>query len=248
GRRSYERSYFEEEYRRQYGRTYLEDFEAIKSAGRRRVSVIRRLLGGRGGRLLDVGCAYGPFLAAAREAGFQAEGLDVSAPAVEHVREVLKIPCRVGDFESGEEPWPPGSFDAVSMWYVAEHFREPGLALERAARLLRPGGVLALATPNGAGISGRRDREAFLRSSPADHRTIWSPRAGRRLMRRYGLRPAVTVITGHHPERFPWPGGVSRESASPGRRSLLALVGLASRTLGLGDTFELYAVRTEAQK
>jgi len=242
--RRYDREYFGEEYRRQYGRTYLEDFDGIKAAGRRRVAVLRRLLGSPGGRLLDVGCAYGPFLAAAREAGYRGEGLDVSQDAVEHVHAALGMPCRRGDFEAQDgEPWGAGSFDVLSMWYVIEHFRDPARALARAAGLLRPGGVLAFSTPNGAGVSGRRDREAFLRSAPEDHRTVWTPRTARRVLRRFGFRPALTVITGHHPERFPWPGGIPIESASPLRRSLLGLLALASRTLGLGDTFEVYALR-----
>ncbi|MBN1835865.1 MAG: methyltransferase domain-containing protein [Spirochaetales bacterium] len=247
--RSYERGYFEEEYRSQYGRTYLEDFDAIKAVGRRRASIVRRLLGTEGGRLLDVGCAYGPFLAAARETGFEGEGVDVSAAAVGHVREVLGLPCQLGDFEAGKGlAWAAGSFDAVSMWYVLEHFRDPARALERAVSLLRPGGVLALATPNGAGISGRWDRERFLRSSPTDHRTVWDPRTARRVLRRHGLRPALTVITGHHPERFPWPGGVPVGEASGARRVLIGLVKASSRLFGLGDTFELYAVRGEGRR
>ena len=242
--RRYDREYFGEEYRRQYGRTYLEDFEGIKAIGRRRVAVLRRLQGSPGGRLLDVGCAYGPFLAAAREAGYQGEGLDVSQDAVEHVRGTLGIPCRRGDFEAQDgEPWEEGSFDVLSMWYVIEHFRDPGRALARAARLLRPGGVLAFSTPNGAGVSARRDREAFLRSAPDDHRTVWTPRSACRALRSFGFRPALTVVTGHHPERFPWPGGIPIQSASLVRRSLLGLLALASRTLGLGDTFELYALK-----
>jgi SAM-dependent methyltransferase len=226
--KQYGESYFFEEYRRQYGRTYLEDFPAIKAAGSRRLGNLLRLLP-RGGaaRLLDVGCAYGPFLQAAREAGLEAEGLDVSGEAVCYVRETLGIPCAQGDFLKAPLPLQP--YDALTLWYVVEHFRDAGGALAKANRLLRPGGVLGLATPSAAGISARRSLRGFLRSSPADHFTVWSPKLAGPLLRRFGFRLRLLRVTGHHPERFP---------------TGLPAAALASRLLGLGDTFEAYAVKS----
>jgi 2-polyprenyl-3-methyl-5-hydroxy-6-metoxy-1,4-benzoquinol methylase len=108
-RKSYNRDYFFRDYRRQYGRSYLEDFESIKATGTRRLQVIRGLLGRssrpadaalRSPELLDVGCAYGPFLQAAREQGFAVQGLDISPEAVRYVRDTLDIPCQAGDFSA----------------------------------------------------------------------------------------------------------------------------------------------------
>jgi SAM-dependent methyltransferase len=128
---------------------------------------------------------------------------------------------------------------------VIEHFRNPAVVLARAAGLLRPGGVLAVSTPNGAGISGRRDRTAFLRASPDDHRTVWNPRAARRILRRFGFRPRRVVVTGHHPERFPWFRTGSSAQGLSARTAVFRLLALASRICRLGDTFELYAVKRE---
>jgi SAM-dependent methyltransferase len=225
---TYGQSYFFEEYRRQYGRTYLEDFDAIREAGRRRLQRILPLLprGAEPPRLLDVGCAYGPFLAAARELGLAAEGLEVSAEAARYVREQLGLPCAQGDFL--RVPLPEGGYDAVSLWYVLEHFRDAAAVLRRANRLLRAGGVLAFSTPSGSGISARRSLRRFLSASPADHFTIWDPRRTGPLLRRFGFRLRRVRVTGHHPERFP---------------VRLPLLLAASRLLGLGDTFEAYAVK-----
>ncbi len=233
---AYGQSYFFEEYRRQYGRTYLEDFPAIQAAGRKRLQVLIPLLRrccpelANPPRLLDVGCAYGPFLAAAREAGLQAEGLEVSAEAVRYVREKLGLPCAQGDFLQVEDPGSPRGYDAVSLWYVLEHFRDAAAALKRANRLLRPGGVLAFSTPSASGISARRSLRRFLEASPADHFTIWTPRLAGPLLRRFGFRLERLQVMGHHPERFPG-------------RLPAALVQAASRLLRLGDTFEAYAVK-----
>jgi 2-polyprenyl-3-methyl-5-hydroxy-6-metoxy-1,4-benzoquinol methylase len=232
----YTEHYFFEEYRRQYGRTYLEDAEHIRALSAPRARRLRRLLQGRGqsasGRLLDVGCAYGPFLQAAAAEGLRPEGAEISPEAAGYVREHLGYPVWTGAFEA----YPPeqGAFDAVTMWYVIEHFTDLDAVLRKTGELLRPGGVFAFSTPNLKGGTGRFYPHRFLHGSPFDHFSLWCPRTARRVLRRYGFRVEQTVITGHHPERLP--GG----SASMGgfRRCLLRLL---STVAGLGDTFEIYA-------
>lgn len=234
GRRvHYDRDYFFEEYRRQYGKTYLEDFDTIKRMSSRRAAVITRLCPHPAGgtpRLLDVGCAYGPFLAAARDAGFDPRGTDVSPEAVKYVVSTLGIPATASSFEEYEPDAGDEAFEALAMWYVIEHFGDLDRVLKKVSRLLVPGGVFAFSTPNLRGISGRRNLRAFLQASPADHRTVFSPASARKVLSRYGMSLARIRVTGHHPERFP-----------PGPRGVY---GIISRLFGLGDTFEVYAVKT----
>ncbi len=236
----YGREYFFEEYRAQYGRTYLEDFQNIRALCVPRVRAIRRLLGGGpAGMIVDVGCAFGAFLDALREGGLAGFGVDVSADAVRHVRRVLGIAAARGPFECIPRTALPRRIAGVTLWYVIEHFTDVESVLRRAAALLEPGGVLAFSTPNGRGISARADLPAFLRASPADHFTVFSPRGLRVLLGRFGFSLKLVKVTGHHPERFPGLlGRLGRTHAVP-RRILL----LASRLLGLGDTFEAYAVK-----
>jgi len=240
-KKAYDRSYFFSEYQVQYGKTYLEDFDAIKEMSRERLRVLETLRAPlpptprsterSRGRLLDVGCAYGPFLAAAREMGYTVSGIDISQAAVRYVRETLHLPCEVGDFESLPNlPLPENSLDVVSFWYVLEHFLLPARVLTRANRLLTKGGFLAFSTPNGAGVSSRRNRRAFLQASPQDHYSVWQPHAARRILPAYGFTVRRVRITGHHPERFPG----SRSWNEPAFRRM-------SQMLGWGDTFEIYA-------
>jgi SAM-dependent methyltransferase len=256
----YKREYFFELYKRQYGRTYIEDFPKLLSMAERRLARISPLIPGAlisgalipgapskperpPPKLLDIGCAYGAFLQAASRSGFDVLGLDPAEDAVRYVRDNLGLQARRGFFPSGDaagEPLgPAASFSVLSLWYVIEHLPDPARALEEGRRLLHEGGALAFSTPSFSGISGRSSLKTFLEKSPGDHWTIWSPRICRKILRRHGFRVKRIVVTGHHPERFPLPGGLCRNEKGPVRRFLLLL----SRIFGLGDTFEVYAVK-----
>jgi 2-polyprenyl-3-methyl-5-hydroxy-6-metoxy-1,4-benzoquinol methylase len=239
-RKKYTSGYFSSEYRAQYGRTYLEDFEFIREASRPRLRIIRRLLGpAAAGTVVDVGCAYGPFLAAASDEGLSGFGLDVSPGAVAYVKKSLGQPAVCAPFESVQRSRLPRKISAVTLWYVIEHFPNTREVLARASALLPPGGVFAFSTPNGRGISSRKDLQAFLRASPGDHFTILSPRGLKGILAEHGLRLRQIRVTGHHPERFPGALGSAARKWPLAARILRAV----SVLLGLGDTFEAYAVK-----
>jgi SAM-dependent methyltransferase len=236
----YEADYFFDFYKKQYGKTYLEDFPNLVAAGKKRLAVIRRILKGETGRLLDIGCAYGPFLSAAREEGFEPLGIDPAAAAVRYVREELGIEARTGFFPDCSPPGPPESFRAITLWYVIEHFDELRPVLRELNRLLGINGALAFSTPSFAGISGKKSLKDFLKNSPPDHYTIWSPALCGRLLARHGFKVKKIRVTGHHPERFPLGNRLRRGGL------LWGLFLLASRVFRLGDTFECYAIKARS--
>ena len=246
----YERDYFFDLYKKQYGKTYLEDFPNLVEMGRKRMANINGLLENhlpidkKHGRaqgaksLLDIGCAYGPFLTAAAESGFSPMGLDPAEDAIRYVKDELGFPAWQGFFPSGELR--DGQFDVVTLWYVIEHFEEPGKMMAEINRLLKKGGVLAFSTPSYSGISGSKNLRSFLLSSPPDHYTVWSLRSCRRIFKQYGFRLKKTVVTGHHPERFPFIG----RFLDPAKKCwLYRLLLLVSRLFRLGDTFDAYGVK-----
>ncbi len=233
----YDHGYFFESYARQYGRTYLEDYDSILRASQARVGAIEGIVGPLAGlRVLDVGCAYGPFLDASLRRGAEPQGVEVASEAVAHVRDKLGVPCWEGRFEDFDGR--RGGYEVLSMWYVIEHFAALEPVLRRVNGLLAGGGLFAFSTPNAFGVSGRGRRlPRFLEASPSDHFTIWDPRRARRVLSRFGFRLARVRVTGHHPERFP--GAARLAPGSAGFRVLDAW----SRIRGLGDTFEAYAVK-----
>jgi 2-polyprenyl-3-methyl-5-hydroxy-6-metoxy-1,4-benzoquinol methylase len=109
------------------------------------------------GRLLDVGSHLGVFVEVAREAGWDAEGVEPSRWASDLARS-RGIPTTQGAVADLERP--EGSYDAVTLWDVIEHLADPAAELRHLHRLMRPGGILAVSTMDvdaaAARLLGRR--------------------------------------------------------------------------------------------
>lgn len=236
----YDSNYFDGQYKNQYGKTYIEDFDAIKKQCLRRVGIIESVLHKkkRQGTVLDIGCAYGPFLAAAHEHSWQVFGTDISEAAVSYIRKSLNFPaCQSAfpDFDSSSE-FGIAQFDAVTMWYVIEHFKNLNEVLKKVSSILKTGGIFAFSTPSASGVSARFNKKSFFEQSPSDHFTLWEPQKCQAVLKNFGFKVERLVSTGHHPERFPISAGNGWKKDSF-QNKLLASV---SHALNLGDTFEVY--------
>lgn len=234
--------YFEEDYKRQYGKTYLEDFDSIRARGAQRLKHIDAVRQVRTDpsqqRLFEIGCAFGPFLAEAAERGYQVFGIDVNKSSVDYVTAKLGRNARHlswRDIDTEDDPFRHG-FEIICLWYVIEHFPDLEDLLRLVAKLLRPGGVLAFSTPSGQGIDAIRRGRAFWADSPQDHFTVWNPSMTRKLLRRYGFKVKRILPASFHPERFP--GALASKFLRP-------LTRLFNRVFQLGDTMEVYATRID---
>lgn len=234
----YQKAYFFEDYKKQYGKTYEEDFEAIKAQGLRRVGIIKTMTGSGAGTLLDIGCAYGPFLAAASDKKFNPFGTDISEDAVSYIQTKLKMPAVCSAFPEIDtaEEFGIAQFDAVTMWYVIEHFKDLGSVLRKVSSLVKKGGVFAFSTPSGEGISAVSDKDHFYQISPTDHYTIWEPSRAASILKSFGFKVEKIVSTGHHPERFP---SIKKCGAQKGSIKW-KITDAWSHAKKLGDTVEIY--------
>ncbi|MBI3548580.1 MAG: class I SAM-dependent methyltransferase [Elusimicrobia bacterium] len=118
---------------------------------RRRARVIARHA--KPGPVLDVGCGRGFLLANLRGLGFSPRGVELNESAAWHARHRLDIPVHVGRFEDADLR--DGTYHAVIFWHSLEHFSRPLEALQRAHRLLKPGGLLVVAVPNSESLQAR---------------------------------------------------------------------------------------------
>jgi uncharacterized protein (TIRG00374 family) len=150
-----------------YRNTGAEAMQRRWSAGR--LDLIEHHLGRRPPpRIFEVGCAYGMFLEAARERGFDLGGLEYSAVAAETASGRLGVPIHVGEVMSLP---PTEEWDAVAFWDVIEHVPDPGAFLAAAAGLTSPGGVIAFSCPNFDSLPARLLRRRWWTLKP--HKHIW---------------------------------------------------------------------------
>ncbi len=238
--KEYKKSYFFDEYKNQYGKTYQEDFESIKLQGLRRLDNIIQISFStlKDKNLLDIGCAYGPFMAAALDYKLNPYGTDISQEAVTYVQEELHLPASRADFPDLDILQEFGliEFDVITMWYVIEHFKNLDIVLRKVNSMLKKGGIFAFSTPSGEGISAKSNKEHFYQISPSDHYTIWEPSGAAKILSKYGFEVVRIVSTGHHPERFP---AIKKLNAK--KDSLQwKLTEQLSRIKKLGDTCEIY--------
>jgi len=178
-----------------------ETLEHERSQMRAQFEKLAQLGGGArtGRRMLDVGCGSGTSVHAAVEVGWDAIGIDIDPELIELGGRELQVDlrcCSVMDIEEREN-----SFDFVRMRDVIEHLPNPHTALLRIRQLLRPGGMLLVATPNENSLAaqlrlllgGKRDRIATV--PPPHHLHGFSPSTLRRLFDRAGFRSREIFTT-----------------------------------------------------
>lgn len=138
----------------------------------------------RRGDLLDVGPNVGTCLAVARERGWRVTGIEINAEAAEYCRTRRKLNVVAGTLDA--HPFSPASFDVVLMGDVIEHLPDPVGTLRIVQRLLRPGGLLAISTPD---ISSRAAR--LLQIKPEEHIYYFTPQTMDAALRHAGLETAT---------------------------------------------------------
>lgn len=146
-------------------------------------------LSGRPGRILDVGCGNGAYLASLATCGFDVLGVEISPRAAGLVRG-RGLPVLVGDFL--EVPLPAGAFDVVAMNHYLEHSPDPRASLRRARAVLREGGRLVVGVPNFASWARRAFGEDWSDLELPRHLFHFTPKGLGRLVQECGF--AVEAI------------------------------------------------------
>lgn len=150
-------------------------------------------------RLLDVGCGVGHFLKHAKDRGWDVYGTEYPDNAVATCR-AKGITMHAGPLD--ETNYAPGSFDVITWLGVIEHITNPDEDLGRMSRLLRPGGVLYLTTPNFNSLSRRLLRSRWNVIAYPEHLSYYTASTLARLLERHGFRRRRVEVTGFSVSRL----------------------------------------------
>lgn len=137
------------------------------------------------GRLLEVGCGNGYFLAAAQVHGYEVYGLEPNLSNARYAEQSLGITVDKSFLE--DHMFQKGSFDVVYHCDLLAHFPDPVKALKSMSELLRPGGVLCFEVGLMGGISPLWYR-LIGKIGLGPHLWFYSDRALRLLLARSGLQ------------------------------------------------------------
>lgn len=123
-----------------------------------------------GSRVLDIACGTGNTAIPLARSGCIVTGVDIATNLLEQARaraaaEGLSVTFDEGDAEA--LPYPDASFDAVTTMFGAMFAPRPELVASEAARVLKPGGLLAMANWNPASFTGDMFRTGSKHVPPA---------------------------------------------------------------------------------
>jgi SAM-dependent methyltransferase len=149
---------------------------------------LARRHGPKRGTVLEVGCGLGHLLGwLCRD--YAVYGTDINAWALSQARRV--VPQGHFALASAENlgAFPPASFQIVIAKHVVEHLSRPELAIAGMSRLLSPGGLLLLATPNLASPMRGVKKEHWIGYKDPTHISLRPPAEWLALLEVHGLRP-----------------------------------------------------------
>ncbi|MFA6053900.1 MAG: class I SAM-dependent methyltransferase [Thermodesulfovibrionales bacterium] len=170
---------YNEEYYDIYGMDHFQDAFNLKlKTCKRLINEVNRLILTSGNRYhLDIGCAFGYMIEAARSAGYDSHGIEISPAADVAVKLGYKV--RKGTLE--DAAFPKESFDLITAVDVLEHISEPGEWLQECKRILKKSGLLLLVTPDCSSLTAHVLRNRWPHYK-VEHLYYYSPRTLKRLL------------------------------------------------------------------
>ena len=126
---------------------------------------------------LDIGCNKGFLLVQALEHGYNVFGIELVAVLLEPFRRKYPRFARqveAGRFMDVQRNFADETFDVITAIDVIEHLEEPTVDFDTIFRLLKPGGVFVIQTPDGDSPQAHRDQAGWGALKPLEHLQLFS--------------------------------------------------------------------------
>jgi len=190
----YDKSYFQNQNPKGGYANYYEGMRVNKRTFTDRLNKIQKRIGGKK-RLLDVGCALGDCLIAAKEEDWKdIHGVEVSKFAYDFAK---KRGLNVKNTTLDKAGFSPNSFDAIAYQDVIEHVKDPLFELGLSYKYLRDGGWIFLVTPDVGGLWHKLLKGLWYHYKPGEHIMYFSQQSLRSALERSGFKNVETRRTYH---------------------------------------------------
>jgi len=178
-----------EETQEHYNENYAEYFIQRAPSKLRRAGKILKGINKRKkppGRFLDIGCNAGFILKTAADLGWEAFGVEPSAPAAEYARETYGLDVKNCILE--EAGYKDGFFDVITTFNVIEHVSDPMGHFREIRRIMKDDGLLLIWTPNASHPKARRNRAGYFMLDHIEHLYYFHRSVMYDMLDRAGLR------------------------------------------------------------
>ena len=192
----YEQEYFEGDAKQAggYGQYAAQAGWRLEKAARQ-LREIGASTGITSGRALDLGSGYGYFRAALEAAGFSHDGIEISHHARNVAQGLYGFSTLGGTLDDYEQQL-TDRYDLITLWDVIEHLADPVRLFNQIRQCLRPGGVVAIKTPNldcpEAQVFG-----PHYHSLKREHLVYFTPQSLERAAQLAGLRTVEVSSSSH---------------------------------------------------
>jgi SAM-dependent methyltransferase len=209
------------------------------------------------GRLLEIGPSFGAFAAIAQASGFEIHAVEPDSACRAFLVDALGIRALPSTLSLSAAD--PGSYDVIALWQVFEHMPDAWEFLQIAAKLLRPGGVIVIATPNPESMQARIWGRRWAHVDAPRHVILVPPATLIERAERYGLHPVLLTFTDAGSlgwNTFGWGTSLANQASSRRARRLLEFMGRAlalvlrpiERTGSRGSCYTLVLKSDDAPK
>lgn len=226
--REYKDSYFMEEYKNQYKKTYYEDEQNLRSLAKKRLTILEKFSKNQKLNLLEIGSAAGFFLDEAKKIGYKVKGIEISPKEAKYSSEKLGLEIYSDSFLNYSDQ---NKFSCIAAFFVLEHFLNQYEVLEKIFSLLTEKGFILITIPSTNGPSFK-DKKSWFESHPIDHFFDYSPLSISKTLNHFNAEILFMEPMSYHPHR---------EKGILGKFPLKLFYKQIANWLNYGDTLFLIA-------
>lgn len=174
------------------GNTSSGEIVGAKISALVRVAEIQAILSDLGPRdhvkFLELGSSYGIVLEAGESLGWDVCGVEINKTLADYCREAMGLKVISQSIEKAVALL-PHDFDAIALYHIIEHVRDPVALVSQLFSLLQPGGIVVIQTPNIESYNSMEQGAAWEYFKPPEHLWYFSENSLKGLLKRAGFGP-----------------------------------------------------------